>query len=102
MQAHLQGIEVEPVRCGDHDLAVEHAAVGQTGPKRVVQLGKVAIERLEVAALDEDVVAAAKDDARESRPTWARRETRRRPGAPSASLASMGSIGGAIGNGGAS
>ena len=38
MQAHLQRVEVEPVRRGDHDLAIENAAVGQPGPQRVVQL----------------------------------------------------------------
>ena len=30
-----------------------HAAVGQAGQQRVVQLGKVAVERPQVAALDE-------------------------------------------------
>ena len=62
VQAHLEGIEIEPVRRGDHDLAVEYAAVGQPGPQRVVQLREIPIERFEVAALDEDFVAATKDD----------------------------------------
>ena len=35
----------------DHDLAVQHAALGQLRPERVGELREVAVERLEVAAL---------------------------------------------------
>ena len=48
--------------CGDHDLAVEHAALGQLRPERLEQLGEVTVERLFVAALDEDLVAVAEDE----------------------------------------
>ena len=41
---------------------------GSNAQQRLVQLGKVAIERLRVAALDVDVVAAAKDDRAEAVP----------------------------------
>ena len=68
MQPHLQRIEVEPARRGDDDLAVEHAAVGQACEQRVVQLRKVAVERPQVAALDEHVVAAAEHDGAEAVP----------------------------------
>ena len=41
---------------------------GSLSRKSVVQLGKVAIERPQVAALDEDVGLAAKDDRAEAVP----------------------------------
>ncbi len=62
MQAHLESVEVQAVRRGDHDLAIQNRAVRQPGPQRVVQLRKIPIERLEIAALDEDLVAATKDN----------------------------------------
>ncbi len=62
MQAHLEPIEIEPARRGDDDLAVDDTAVRQGVEHSVVQLRKVPIERLEVAALDEHVAPAAKDE----------------------------------------
>src|ERR1051325_4585738 len=62
MQAQLQQVKVEAVRRGDHDLAVDHAAVRQRADQPVVQLRKVAIQRLEIPALDVGVASAAKDD----------------------------------------
>jgi hypothetical protein len=64
MQSKLKGVEVEAARRRDDDLAIEHAAVRQPGDQRVVQLGKVPIERTQVAALDEDVLSAAETMAR--------------------------------------
>src|SRR5438477_439659 len=58
MQAQLQRVEIEAARGGDDDLAVEHAALRQPLEQRVVQLGKVAIERTRIAALDEELRAA--------------------------------------------
>ncbi len=58
MQPQLQRVEIEAVRGGDHDLAVEHAAAGQPLEKRVVQLGKIALERPRIAALDEELGSA--------------------------------------------
>src|SRR5690349_1068378 len=52
MQPHLQRIEVEPPRGGDDDLAVDDRAVGNARGERLVQLGEVAVERPEIAALD--------------------------------------------------
>ena len=77
MQPHLQRVEVEAARRRDHDLAVDDAAVRQAGEQRVVQLGKVAIERPQVAALDEQLARRRERRSRESRPTSARTETRR-------------------------
>ena len=58
----------------DHDLAVDDAAVGSAASKRVVQLGEVAVERPQVAALDIHVALAAKDDGAEAVPFRARTE----------------------------
>ena len=68
MQAHLESVEVQAVRRGDHDLAIQNRAVRQPGPKCVVQLRKIPIERLEIAALDEDLVAATKDNGAKAVP----------------------------------
>src|SRR4051812_28728530 len=68
MKAQLQLVEVEAVaRCND-DLAVEHAGLRQRGNQRLVELGKIAIERPEIPALDIDVVAAAKHNRPEAIP----------------------------------
>ena len=61
MQTLLQGIEVESRACGHHDLAIDDAAGGQTLRKQVVQLGKVSIERTQLAALNHHLPAVAKD-----------------------------------------
>ena len=68
MEPHLQGIEIQAVSGGDHDLAVNDASVGQLRDQDLVQLGKVAIERLEVAALDEELGAVAKDNGAKAIP----------------------------------
>src|SRR5581483_10002273 len=52
----------------DHDLAVDHAAPGEILRERGNELREVAVERLLVAALDEDVLAVAKDERAESVP----------------------------------
>ena len=46
MDAHLQGVEVEAVVGGDHDLAVDDAAAGQVLLERVDELGKVPAQGL--------------------------------------------------------
>src|SRR5687768_16567372 len=68
MQAQLQRVEIETARAGNDDLAIDDAAGRQLRNQLVVQLRKVPIERLQVAALDVDVVAAAKDDGTEAVP----------------------------------
>ena len=62
-----------------------------------MQIGKVAIERTRVAALDEDIGAAAKDERAEAVP-FGLVEQSIAGGSASASFASIGSIGGGIGN----
>ena len=63
MEPQLKGVEVEAPWRRDHDLAVDDAAVRAGGRANiVVELGKVPVERPQVAALNEDVAAAAEDD----------------------------------------
>jgi hypothetical protein len=82
MQPQLQGVEVEAVRRRDHDLAVDDTFCRQPLMQRVAQLGKVAIERAQIAALDEDTGTAAKDDGAEAVPLRVRTRRRRHPAAP--------------------
>ena len=79
MQPHLQRVEVEAARRRDDDLAVEDTAGGQLRVEDVVQLGKVAIERPQVAALDVDVVRAAKHERAKAIPLRLEEEARRPP-----------------------
>ena len=73
MDAELQGVEVErcaalAIRAGDDDFAVEDAALGQLCQKRGAQFWEIAVERLAVAALDEQVVAVAKENGAKAVP----------------------------------
>ena len=61
MNAELQRIEIEPAVLGDDDFAIEHAAGRQLRPQRLEQFGEIAIQRLLIAALDQDFVAVAED-----------------------------------------
>ena len=70
---------------------------GSCGQQRLDQLGEVAGERPLVAAGQLDLVAVAEHDAAEAVPLRLVQPARRRPGSSSASLASIGAIGGAIG-----
>src|SRR2546422_9620845 len=78
MQPQLQRVEVEPVRCRDHDLAVDHTAVRQAREKRRMELRKVPIERPQVPALDENLGSAAKDNRAKSIPFGLVQERARR------------------------
>src|SRR5262245_65228960 len=68
MKTELERVEVEPVWRRDHDLSVDHGARRQPLEERLVQLGEIAVEGAEVAALDEDVGGAAEDDGAEAVP----------------------------------
>ena len=68
MDAQRQQVEVQARRCLDHDLAVDHRAVGQCGQQRLDQIGEVAGERLLVAAAELDVLAVTEHDAAEAVP----------------------------------
>ena len=62
MKAHLKGVEIETARCRNHDLSVHDTAVGQPVQERVVQFGKIPVERTQIPALDEDISPSAKHD----------------------------------------
>src|SRR5581483_9914160 len=68
VDAHLQRIEVEAVVGHDHDLAVEHDRRRQRFDEAARELREVAIQRLQVAALDIDVAVRREDDRAEAVP----------------------------------
>jgi hypothetical protein len=68
VQPQLERIEVEAVRRGDDDLAVDDAALGERFKQRIMQFWEIAVERPQVAALYENVCCAAKDDRPEAVP----------------------------------
>jgi hypothetical protein len=68
VQSQLKSVEVEPARSRDHDLTVDDATIGQAAQEGVVQLGKVAVERPQLAALNEDIRAATEHDGPKSVP----------------------------------
>ena len=99
VQAQLQRVEVEAVSASrSRSRRRPRSRRAARASERVVQLGEVAIERPQVAALDEDVVVRRETRSRGSRPTSARRASRSPAGMASASFASIGSIGGSSGN----
>src|SRR5512132_296175 len=68
MDAHLETVEVEALLGGDHDLAVQHRALGQRATEVLDELGEVPVERALVAAPELDLVAVAEHDAAEAIP----------------------------------
>jgi hypothetical protein len=75
MNALLQRIEIEPVGGCHHDLAVEDAALGQQGAQGLLEFGKVAVQRLQVAALQEHALAGAEDDCPKAVPLGLEQES---------------------------
>ncbi len=61
-------VEVEPPGAGDHDLAVDHGPIGEGGAKRPLELREVAVQRPQVAALQQELVAGAEDECPEAVP----------------------------------
>jgi hypothetical protein len=68
MQPQLERVEVEPGRGRDDDLPIDHAVRREPLEQGVVQLGEVAVQRPQVAALDVDVRCPPKDDGPEAVP----------------------------------
>ena len=97
MDPQEQRLELEAAVAGDHDLAVEDAALRQGRLERRVELREVAIERLEVPGLDVGLVAVPEDERPEAVPLRLV-EPASPSGRPSAGLASIGSIGGSKGS----
>ena len=96
MHAKLQGIEIEAMAGGNHNLPIEDAARRQLREQVLDQFGEIAVQRLLVAALDQHFVVVAEDQRAESVPL--RLEDPASPsGSESTRLASMGSSGGLTG-----
>ena len=55
----MERVEIQAGILDDDDFAVEHRAGRQLRPQRLEQVGKIAIERLLVAALNQDFVTVA-------------------------------------------
>ncbi len=93
-----EGVEVEMAgRTGDDHLAVDHAPFGQGRPERRGELREVAVERLQVARLDQGLVAVPEDDRPEAVPLRLEQPAvAQRAGSPDG-LASIGSSGGSKG-----
>jgi hypothetical protein len=68
MDAEQERLEVEHALLRDHDLAVEHALLGQLLAQRRFELDEIAIERLELAALDVDRVSVLEHERAEAVP----------------------------------
>ncbi len=68
VDALLKRVEVEPARGHHDDLAIQHAARRQRVVQRLLQLGEVPVQRLEVAALQEGALAGAKHDGAKAVP----------------------------------
>ena len=62
MKPKLQRIEIKAVRRRDDDFPIDDGSSRQPGEQQIVQLGKIAIERPQVPALDVDVIIAAENN----------------------------------------
>jgi hypothetical protein len=60
MQAKLQRVEVKSIVLDDDDLPIQHAARRQDRTQRIQELREIAVERLFVATLDQDLIPIAK------------------------------------------
>lgn len=61
-------VEVEAMGAGDDNLAIEDALRRELGEERGAEFGEVAVERLGVAALDQEVVPGAEDEGAKAVP----------------------------------
>src|SRR5262245_36350594 len=68
MNAELERLEVEPAILCDDELPVEHRTARQLRLERLEQLGKVAVQRFLITALDQDLLAIAEDQRAKSIP----------------------------------
>ena len=59
VDAELQRLELQAVGAGDHQLAVNDAALRELLQQRLDQLGEVAVQRFQVAALQQQIGAVA-------------------------------------------
>ena len=68
MQALLQGVEIQPAGTGDDYFAIDDATLGQRLRKRPLEFREVTVQRLEIAALDVNLVTVSKDDGAKAVP----------------------------------
>ena len=68
MNPQKQRLEVESLRTDDDDLAVDDTALRKCCQQRIDELGKVAVHRLLVAALQQNVVAIAEHQSAKAIP----------------------------------
>ena len=68
VNACLQGLELQSARARDDQLAVDHAAFRQLFKQRRGEFRKVAVHRLQVAALQQQVVTVAEHEGAEPVP----------------------------------
>jgi hypothetical protein len=68
MQAQLQSVEVEFVILHNDQFPVEHTPNWQCGAQRVKQFREIAVQRLLVAALDQDLLAVTEHQRAKSIP----------------------------------
>src|SRR5688572_6916169 len=68
MHSQLQRIEIERPAAGHDDLAVADTLLRQAGFQWLEQLRKVSIERLLIAALQQELVAVAKQQSSKAVP----------------------------------
>ena len=68
MQSELQRIKVELIVLYNDQFAIQHTTIRQALAQRFEQFWEIAIERLLIAALDQDFTAIAKYQGAESIP----------------------------------
>src|SRR5688572_19393560 len=68
MDAELQGVEVETLLVGEHDLAVDHRAGREGLQQRGFELGEITVERFVVPADYLDVLVVPEHDRPETVP----------------------------------
>jgi len=96
VDSEQQRLEVEPVRSDDDDLAVDDTALGQRRGERGDELREVAVHRLLVAALEQNLVAVTEHERTKAVPLGLELPPVA-PGKASAALDSIGASGGAKG-----
>src|SRR5690242_16932697 len=62
MKTQLERVEIECTLLRDHDFTIEHATSWKLLQDWIDQFGKVAVQRLLVAALNKNLFAVAKDE----------------------------------------
>ena len=61
MDAQLERIEIQSTVTCNHNLAVEDATIRQLRQQWLDQLGKIPVQRLLIATLDQEICPIAKD-----------------------------------------